>query len=164
MMDTFAWKKSLSGLQVKETAIILAAAVILPFIVHLFPSSGGVPWGERLLPMFYAPFIAVVFLRPHAGIIAAVLAPILNSLLTGLPAAGRIPMISLRLLLFIVFSYLIISRRKRFWLTAPLAYLVTMLVSGIFLDPGFLNLLADSFSGIIVLLVLNIYLVHLERN
>jgi len=45
-----------------------------------------------------------------------------------------------------------------------LAYLVTMLVSGIFLDPGFLNLLADSFSGIIVLLVLNIYLVHLERN
>jgi len=164
MMDTFAWKKSLSCFQVKETVIILAAAVIFPFIMHLFPSSDGIPWGERLLPMFYAPFIAVVLLRPHAGIIAAVLAPILNSLITGLPAAGKIPIISLRLLLFIAVAHLIISRRKRFWLAAPLAYLAAMLVSGIFLGSGFLNRMADSFSGIVVLLALNIYLVDLERN
>jgi hypothetical protein len=164
MMNTFAWKKSLSCLQVKETVIILAAAVILPFMVHLFPTSGGIPWGERLLPMFYAPFIAVVLLRPHTGIIAAVLAPMLNSLLTGLPASGRIPIISVRLLLFIAFAHLIISRKKRFWLAAPLAYLVAMLVSGIFLDSAFLNPLADSFSGIIVLLALNIYLVHLQKD
>jgi hypothetical protein len=164
MMDAFTLKKSLSCLQVKETVIILAAAVILPFIIHLFPSSDGILWGERLLPMFYAPFIAVVLLRPQAGIITAVLAPMLNSLITGLPAAGRIPMISLRLLLFIAFSYLIISRRKRFWLAAPLAYLATMLVSGIFLGSGFLNSLTDSFFGIIVLLALNIYLVYLQKD
>jgi hypothetical protein len=164
IMDTFALKKSLSRLQVKETAIILTAAVILPFIVHLFPSSDGIPWGERLLPMFYAPFIAVVLLRPHAGIMTAVFSPILNSLITGLPVTGRIPIISLSLLLFIVFAQLMISRKKRFWLAAPLAYLATMSVSGIFLDPAFLNPLADSFSGIMVLLALNIYLVHLQKD
>ena len=49
---------------VPATLLTVAATFLLPFFVHLLPPVGGVPMGARLLPLFFAPFLAVRALSP----------------------------------------------------------------------------------------------------
>ena len=76
-MDTLSTRR-LQTLQIPHTLIILAATMLLPVLFHLIPPVRDVPMGARLLPLFYAPLVAVLLFRPHVGLIAAALAPMLN--------------------------------------------------------------------------------------
>lgn len=60
------------------TLLTVLAALLLPLLVHLLPSSGGVPLGARLLPIFYAPLLATVFFGPVTSLAAGALAPFAN--------------------------------------------------------------------------------------
>src|SRR5690625_2492789 len=108
---------------VSATLVALAAAVALPVLVHLLPPVGGLPAGARLLPIFFAPLIAVLVRQPAAALTAAVAAPLLNHLLTGLPDAAMLPVLTLQLLIFTGVAALLASRR---FLTvlAPVAYVL----------------------------------------
>ena len=165
-MNTITLKKTLVQLQVKETVIVLAMSVILPFIIHLIPSVAGVPTGARLLPMFYAPFIAVVLFRLHVAIIAGLLSPILNSLLFGLPLPEKVSVLMLELVVFSVISYLIHRKWRDFWGTAPLAYLASVLIVTCLLGSidFFLSTIVNALPGIAVLTVINIFLLPQENN
>ena len=165
-MNTVTLKKTLVQLQVKETVIVLAMSVILPFVIHLIPSFAGVPTGARLLPMFYAPFIAVVLFRLHVAIIAGLLSPILNSLFLGLPLPEKVFVLTLELVVFIVISYLIHRRWRDFWGTAPFAYLASVLIVTCLLGSinFFLSTIVNALPGIAVLALINIFLLRQENN
>lgn len=161
-MDTVTLKKTLISLEVRETAVVLAASVVLPFLVHLVPPLAAIPLGARVLPMFYAPFIAVILFRPHVAIITGLFSPILNSLLTGHPLPEKVFVLTIELVLFSIISYLIHRKWKNFWGAAPLAYLVTVLsVMSLLGSIEFLiGTIVMSFPGLAILLLINIFLLR----
>lgn len=163
-MKAIALKKTLVKLQVKETVLILAASVTLPFLVHLVPPIRGIPLGARLLPIFYAPFIAVILFKPHVAIIAGLFSPILNSLFTGYPLPEIIAVLTIELVVFSVISYLIQRRWRDFRGTAPLAYLAALLSVSCLLRSMefFISTAFNALPGIAVLALMNIFLLRLR--
>ena len=65
-----------SSFQAKAAVVFTALGLSLPIILHLLPSTVGVPMGPKLLPLFYAPFIAVLFFRFPVALFVALLGPI----------------------------------------------------------------------------------------
>lgn len=106
------------------TVATLVLAALLPVLVHLLPAAGGIPVGQRLLPIFYAPLIASFLGQPVVALAAALLAPFLNNLLTGSPAPALLPGVTTQLLVFTVLLMLVArSGRPALALLAPVAYL-----------------------------------------
>jgi hypothetical protein len=118
------------------TVSALALSAVLPVLVHMLPVTGGMPAGARLLPIFFAPLIAALLGRPAAALTAALLAPALNHLLTGMPAAATLPGLMMQLVLFTGLAVLL-ARRPLLTLLAPAAYLLAY-----YLAPVLLTLLA----------------------
>jgi membrane-associated HD superfamily phosphohydrolase len=115
-------------LQIKETVLLLAAAVAVPLIIHLLPAINGQPSGAYFLPVFYAPLIAILLFRFHTALITAAFAPVLNYLITGNPQFNLVQIICLELVIFVSICYLL-NKIEKFRLTAGLlSYLLTMFV------------------------------------
>ena len=114
---------------VRETAVLLAIAWLVPFLVHLVPWSGARPLGAYLLPMFWATFIAVYFHGAGAGLLTGLFAPAINLLVTGLPAWKFLSVLSFELAVFALVLTWAVRRTPRFWLLAPLGYLVAKTAS-----------------------------------
>jgi hypothetical protein len=108
----------------RETTVLLFIAWLIPFAVHLAPWAGVRPLGAYLLPMFWATFVAVYFYGVGAGLLAGLFAPAVNLLVTGLPAWKFLSVMSLELVVFAVATAWAVRRIPRFWLLAPLGYLV----------------------------------------
>lgn len=159
-------------LQVQATLILLVSACLLPFLVHLVPPYNGIPMGAFFLPMFYVPFIALVFYRVHVGLIIAVLAPIINFMVAGSPNWQLITVLSFELIVFTLFAFILLQTKLSMF-SAPLAYLMAKTVSSSFLffvpvlpvSPidFFTNSITNAAPGIIVLFILNWFLIK-KRN
>lgn len=116
-------------LQLKPAVVVLLSTCLLPFFIHLIPPYQGVPMGAILLPMFYIPFIAVVFFRLHVGLIAAALAPLLNFLVTGNPQWQIVVILSFELMFFVILAAQMLKMNPLRWVAAPLGYLATKVIS-----------------------------------
>ena len=81
------------------TAAAVAASVAIPFAVHLVP--GGSSIGAAILPIFWAPLLAVVFFGPVPGVAAALVAPVLNHLITGMPPSFVLLPLTVELAIFV---------------------------------------------------------------
>lgn len=112
---------------VRDTAVLLALAWAVPFLVHLVPWSGARPLGVYLLPMFWTAFVATYFYGGVMGLAVGLFAPAINLLVTGLPAGKHVAEASLELTLFAFATAWGISRAPRFFLIAPLGYVVARL-------------------------------------
>lgn len=165
-MDAIAVKRTLVWLEVKETALVLSASVILPFLVHLVPAYNGIPLGARLLPMFYAPFIAVSLFRPHVAIITGLFSPILNSYLTGHPTPENIAVLTVELVLFCIISYLVQRKWRHFWGVVIVSYLLTLLSVSFLLGriEFFTNTLVVALPGLAMLSFINMSLLRLQSR
>lgn len=115
-----------SRLQIKETVFVLTAAVLIPLLIHLIPAINGQPAGAYLLPIFYAPLIAVLFFRFHTAIITAVFSPIINYLITNNPHFQIVQMMMLQLAVFVTILYFINKIDKIRLLSAVVSYTLTM--------------------------------------
>lgn len=121
-----SWARSIA-----TVSIGLTAALVLPFIVHLFPADGGPPMGARLLPIFFASLVLVLRGAPLPALAVALLAPLLNRLLTGMPAGAMLPTLLIELL---VFTLLLVLATRLLPLSlarvlGPLAYLAAAMVA-----------------------------------
>ncbi len=164
---------TLNKLKVQAILILLVSACVLPFLVHLLPSYNGIPMGAFLLPMFYIPFIAIVFYRLHAGLIIAALAPLINFLVSGRPDWQFVTILTFELIVFSLFVFLLLQTNWQI-IAAPLAYLLTKIVSSLllFIIPimpvspfdFFTNSITNAAPGIIVLLSINWFLIKNGRN
>lgn len=158
---------------VRETAVLLLVAWLVPFLVHLIPWTGERPLGAYLLPMFWATFVAVYLYGAGAGLLTGLFGPAVNLLLTGLPAWKFLSVLSFELALFAAGLAVAVRLMPRFWLLAPLGYLVaktasTLLqsVAPVFGDIGaplrfFANSVSGGLAGLLVLAAINFALVRL---
>jgi hypothetical protein len=156
---------------VKETAVLLALAWFIPFAIHLAPWSGPRPLGAYLLPMFWAAFVAAYFYGGIMGLIVGLFSPVLNLLVTGLPAWKFLSVLSFELALSVLVATWAIRAWPRFFLIAPLSYLGAKIastglqaVTPIFGDIGapgqfFVQSVVGSLPGLVVLAAINVALV-----
>lgn len=156
---------------VRETAALLLVAWLIPFAVHLLPWSGARPLGAYLLPMFWATFVAAYFFGARLGVVVGLFAPVINLLVTGLPAWRFLSVMSVELAIFALVSAWAIRRWPRFMLIAPLAYVAAKMcstslqaVTGVFGDIGspgsyFMRSLMSGGGGLLVLSVIDAALI-----
>lgn len=153
--------------------MLLAIAWLIPFLVHVLPWGGTRPLGAYLLPMFWMAFVAVYLHGLRLGLLVGLFSPMLNLLITGLPALGWLSMMGLELIVFIFFVWWTIRRTPRFWLIAPFGYLVAKILStlglalmGKYVDFGtsssiIIESLRNGLPGLGVLAVINLAMVLL---
>lgn len=137
----------------------LTASLLLPLIVHLLPTQAGPPAGARLLPIFFASLVLALRSNLAPAFVVALLAPLVNRALTGMPAGPMLPTLLLELTLFtllIVLARRFVPRLARFM--GPLAYLAAALaVRGLLVPDTALvaslgGTLATAWPGLIMLL------------
>lgn len=110
--------------QVPATLTTMALMIVLPLLVHLFPPIGKTPLGAFLLPIFYAPLVAVLLCHPLVSIFAGLVVPYINYLLTGHPVLPFAAALSVELTLFSI-TLLFFNRRKTStssWVVVPTAF------------------------------------------
>jgi hypothetical protein len=115
----------------------LVAALALPYLVHLLPADGGPPQGARLLPIFYAGLVLALRGATVPALAVAVLAPLLNRALTGMPSGPMLPTLMTELLVFtvlLVAAVRYVPRAAPY--LGPVAYLVAATIARPLLVPG----------------------------
>lgn len=92
--------------QALATLSALAAALVLPQIAH---AVAGSEIGTMLLPMYFPILLVGMLAGPFAGAIAGLLAPLCSFVLSGMPAAAVLPVITVELIASGLFSGLLRS-------------------------------------------------------
>lgn len=104
--------------------LFIAGNLLLPQLAHFVPGGGKV-----LLPIYFFTLIGAYKYGIHVGILTALLSPILNSFLFGMPAMAVLPAIIIKsVLLAIAASYVAKDFRKVSLLGILLAVLTYQLV------------------------------------
>ncbi|MDD4199692.1 MAG: ECF transporter S component [Paludibacter sp.] len=103
-MKTTATFHNLSFAEAKTylfATLFVAGNIILPQLAHLIPNGG-----PMLLPIYFFTLIAAYKYGIRTGMLTAVLSPVINSLLFGMPVAAMLPVILIKSsLLAIAASY-----------------------------------------------------------
>lgn len=122
----------------RELGILLSLSVMFPFMIHLVPVPENAQLGPRLLPMFYAPLLAVLLGRTQSALTVGLLAPWLNWALTSHPSPPSAIVMTVQLLVFVWAMRLLLARAGPRWFLAAPAYFfamaVAMLVTAFFPD------------------------------
>ncbi len=89
--------RSFSARKITYAGALLALSVILPQVIHFT----GIPdAGKVLLPMHIPVLLAGFLLGPVYGLIIGGLAPLLSFLVSGMPAAARLPFMIVELAVY----------------------------------------------------------------
>jgi hypothetical protein len=119
----------LNASAVSELGIVLALAVMFPFMVHILPVPDDTRLGPRLLPMFYAPLLAALLGRTQSAVLVALLAPWLNWLLTSHPAPRGAIVMTVQLLVFVAVVRLSRAKFGPHWFLAAPGYVLGVAAS-----------------------------------
>jgi hypothetical protein len=148
------WVRSLATVSVG-----LGVALALPFLVHLLPATSGPPAGARLLPIFFASLVLVLRGAPLAALAVAAMAPLLNRIVTGMPAGPMLPTLLLELTVFTALLIVAVRLAPRIApFLAPVAYLVAATLAGSVLASSAVSLdvlvstVSISWPGLVMLL------------
>ena len=168
-------RRLIDKLLIKEMVFVLVFSVLLQVLIHLIP-SGNVPAGAYLLPLFYAPFIAVLFFRLQVGIVVALLSPLCNYLITGNPVPELLGVITIELVAFVLLSKLLSNYNITRYINAPVSFILTKVFSSfvILLLPFlfvtgnawtyFSNSIKNGLVGILLLLIINYFAIKLYQK
>lgn len=108
-------------------ALFIAGNIVLPQLCHLIPQGGMI-----LLPIYFFTLIAAYKFGWKAGLLTAVLSPVVNSLCFGMPALALLPVILVKSSLLAVFAALAASRFQKVSLLLLAAVIVAyQLVGGV---------------------------------
>lgn len=116
---------AVSSLSYRESKTYVAATlfvagnIILPQLCHLIP-QGGLVW----LPIYFFTLIAAYKYGLTAGLLTAVVSPVANSLLFGMPAVASLPIILVKSILLALAASAIASRVGKVALWAVAAAVV----------------------------------------
>ena len=111
IMQTAVKLYSLSYSEIKTymvAALFVAGNIVLPQLCHLIPQGGMI-----LLPIYFFTLIAAYKFGWKAGLLTAVLSPVVNSLCFGMPALALLPVILVKSSLLAVFAALAASRFQK---------------------------------------------------
>lgn len=99
--------------------LFIIGNVLLPQLFHLVP-KGGMMW----LPIYFFTLVAAYKYGWRAGLMTAVLSPVVNSLLFGMPMAAALPAILLKSVLLALAAACVARRFGR--VTIPLLVLTVL--------------------------------------
>ena len=111
IMQTAVKLYSLNYNEVKTymvAALFVVGNIVLPQLCHLIPQGGMI-----LLPIYFFTLVAAYKYGWKAGMLTAVLSPVVNSLLFGMPAAALLPVILVKSSLLAIFAALVASRSQK---------------------------------------------------
>lgn len=130
IMQTTVKLYSLSYSDIKTymvAALFIAGNIVLPQLCHLIPQGGMI-----LLPIYFFTLVAAYKFGWKAGLLTAVLSPVVNSLCFGMPALALLPVILVKSSLLAVFAALAASRFQKVSLLILAAVVVAyQLVGGV---------------------------------
>lgn len=89
-------------------AIFVAGNLVLPQLVHFVPNGG-----PTFLPIYFFTLIAAYKYGLKAGLLTAVLSPVINSLLFGMPPLAVLPAILVKSGLLAIAASLVAKRTRR---------------------------------------------------
>lgn len=89
-------------------ALFVAGNILLPQLCHLMP-QGGLIW----LPIYFFTLVAAYKYGLTAGLLTAIVSPIVNSSLFGMPAASMLPIILTKSVLLALAAAFIASKVRR---------------------------------------------------
>ena len=141
MLETALERKNIKfGVKITVKALIsagvIALAVILPQLVHLFSGAAG---GAKWLPMYLPVLIGGCLLGWRWGLGVGVLSPVVSFLITSmtgnaLPAASRLPYLIAELAVFAVVSGVFSKKiSENLWLAFPAVLLAQVSGRAVFL-------------------------------
>ncbi len=171
--NTLVVDSIIQRLQIKEITILIAASILLQFVIHFIPQVNGIPLGAILLPMFYVPLIAVTFYKFQTALVVTAFGPILNYLITGNPRLETVPLLTFEVLLFVLMLTVFLRYNKLIragtLISILTALTVSPLVFGIFNSSGFsalhlLTSLQNAVPGMIIIVLVNILLLRLKKR
>jgi hypothetical protein len=98
-MSTIALKRTSIKMKSITAALAIVTAVALPQLFHAAGviSGTGAALGSAFLPMHLPVLLAGLLGGPIVGIIAGAASPLISFLISGMPAAGMLPFITLEL-------------------------------------------------------------------
>ena len=89
-------------------ALFVAGNLILPQLCHLVPMGGNM-----LLPIYFFTLIAAYKYGLKVGLLTAILSPLANSLLFGMPALAFLPIILIKSALLATFAAVAANQFKK---------------------------------------------------
>lgn len=114
--------------QLAQTLFVLVATMVSPILIHLLPDINGYTPGAVLLPIFFAPLIAVFIYKPHVAIFSGIFAPVLNYLILGLPTPPVVITMGVEVVLFVWMVYRLKDFKPIGYLAAPISYMISSLL------------------------------------
>ncbi|MFV0390940.1 MAG: ECF transporter S component [Paludibacteraceae bacterium] len=99
--------------------IFVIGNILLPQVAHLIPQGGLI-----FLPIYFFTLIASYKYGLHVGLLTAVLSPVINSLIFGMPPAVALPIILIKSILLAVATAIL---AKSFGKISLLAILLSVL-------------------------------------
>jgi len=111
------------------TTLLVAGNILLPLLCHLIPHGGQV-----FLPIFFFTLVGAYKYGFVVGMITAVLSPIMNTLLMGMPVAAMLPPMLIQSVLLAATAALAARQTKRVSLSAIAAVVVLTQVAGLAIE------------------------------
>ena len=105
--------------------LFIAGNIVLPQLCHLIPQGG-----LMLLPIYFFTLIAAYKFGFRVGLLTAVLSPLINSALFGMPPAAALPIITIKGVLLAGAAAWMASRSKGASLTALVAAVLGYQLAG----------------------------------
>lgn len=128
--------------------------ILVPQLCHLIPSGGLI-----FLPIYFFTLVGAFVCGWKVGLLTAVLSPVVNCLLFGMPPMASLPAILLKSLT-LVLAVAIVSQKMRFSflsvVIAVLAYQIVGMTVEFFMDFNLLHALQDiriGWPGILIQMV-----------
>ena len=106
-------------------SLFVLGNIALPQLCHLIPQGGLI-----LLPIYFFTLVAAYKYGFGVGVVTAVLSPVINSLLFGMPAAAMLPIILVKSLLLAGGAALVAHRMGRVTVLALVAVVLGYQVVG----------------------------------
>lgn len=124
-------------------ALFIVGNVVLPQLCHLVP-QGGLVW----LPIYFFTLVAAYKFGLTAGLLTAVVSPLANSMLFGMPAAATLPIILIKSVLLAVAASFFASKARGVALWAVALSVVAYQAVGMLAEWGMSGSLADALQDI----------------
>ncbi len=90
------------------SALFVLANLLLPQLCHLLPQGGVI-----LAPLSLVMLVGAYKFGWKAAVLAAVVSPLVNHLLTGMPAWGILPVMTVKLMILALVAGLVAQRMKK---------------------------------------------------
>jgi thiamine transporter ThiT len=147
------------------TTLFVAGNILLPQLVHMIP-QGGLVW----LPIYFFTLVAAYKFGIVAGLLTALLSPLINNLLFGMPSAEMLPILFSKSILLAIAASWAARSFQRVSIPALILTVIAYQVAGTMVEwlivkdfyvaiqdfrIGFPGMLAQVFGGFLVLKALS---------